>query len=135
MAQPQSRLSLERELMGQIRQEQISSPEQFNAAVMMVFDGVIGSFGRGEFEQYVLPKLLLRYRANYGAAGRRALQIIEEGSYKNRGEIADYFKNALGAPDPRVEKRTSKATRKVRGRVEESKSKDHKYKPQLNPYP
>ena len=134
MAQSQSKLSLERELMEQIRLEQISSPEQFNEAVMRVFDGVIGSFGRTEFEQHVIPTLLPRHRDNYEAAGRRALRIIDEGSYKKRSEIADYFKNALGAPAPRARK-THNAPQKVHGNIEESKPKGHEYKPQLNRYP
>ena len=129
MAVSQSKSGLERELMTHIRQEEISSPDQFNEAVMRVFDRVIGEHGKAEFQQFVLPRLLKMHRGNYEAAGSRAIRIMDEGSYKKRGEIGEYFKTALGTQT--AERKTPKVTRKSQGRSEGSKAKQPEHKPQI----
>ena len=107
------RSALERRLVEKIRQERISRPEQFNGIVMGFFDEVMGDFGRTEFEQHVLPRLLASAK-NYETAGRRAARIIEQGSYKRRDEVAGYFTIVLGATVEKDSGNLAQASRKAK---------------------
>ena len=77
----------------------------------------------------MLPKLLLTHRGNYEAAGSRVVKIIDEGSYKKRDEIGEYFKRALSVQAaPTRHARVKRHAQKSALQVEPEKTE---YRPEM----